>query len=215
MNLVDNLPHTSGIYCILNKYSYKYYIGSAINIYARCSVHQSALIHNNHRNIYLQRAWNKYKEHFIIVVLEECDKFKLIEIEQEYIDLFRSHSSKEGYNINPIAQSSLGRKPRLETLLKVSGSNHWTTRKSFSQETKDKMSKARIGKIIPRKVGQNISKSKYKIVLQYDLNDNFIKEWIGATIAEKELKLWKGAISAQIKGILKQTKGFKWKYKIN
>lgn len=213
MKTISKLYKRSAIYCILNTRNNKSYIGSAVNVYGRFHSHLSLLKDNKHKNIYLQRSFNKNNNDFIFIILEFVnDKNELINREQYYIDLFKSHCSLEGYNINPFASNCLGKKARSETIEKISGKNHWAYGKIFSKETKDKMSKSHINKIRPKYIGENITKAKYKITLQYDLNGNFIKEWPGAKIAEKELGLYNGSISACIKGFQKQTKGFKWKY---
>lgn len=79
---------TAGIYCITNTMNSKKYIGSSKNIYSRVRLHLSQLRRNVHRNIYLQRAFNKYKEEaFYTKVLEivDCDLKKLREREKHYI----------------------------------------------------------------------------------------------------------------------------------
>jgi len=52
-----------------------------------------------------------------------------------------------------------------------------------------------------------------KIILQYDLNKKFIKEWKSLTEASKKLKTSKGFISSCALGKIKIAKGFIWKYK--
>lgn len=62
-----------------------------------------------------------------------------------------------------------------------------------------------------------IGKSNIKIrkpIIQYDLNENFIKEWESASQASKELKIDNGYIVSCCKGKQKQCKGFVFKYKI-
>lgn len=96
----------SGIYIIKNLTSLKLYVGSALNLYKRWSNHKSDLNKNKHPNFHLQRAWLKYGEiAFVFEVLEYCEKEKLIEREQFYIDTL-----KPEYNLNPKAGSNLGRK---------------------------------------------------------------------------------------------------------
>jgi group I intron endonuclease len=64
---------------------------------------------------------------------------------------------------------------------------------------------------------QNISNSNKgktrnnKPILQYDLNDNFIKEWISRTEAKNWLK--SGDIAGCLSGKQKQAGGYIWKYK--
>ena len=57
------------------------------------------------------------------------------------------------------------------------------------------------------KIGEKISKA----ILQYDLQDNFIKEWSSLTEAQKQLNI-KG-IGNVLRGLAMTAGGYKWKYK--
>lgn len=50
-------------------------------------------------------------------------------------------------------------------------------------------------------------------VLQFDLDDNFIKEWSCLMDIKRELNYHIGNISSCLKGKLKSYKKYKWKYK--
>lgn len=52
-----------------------------------------------------------------------------------------------------------------------------------------------------------------KPILQYDLEDNFIKEWVSASEAARQLGFSQSNISACCLGKRKQANGYKWKYK--
>lgn len=54
---------------------------------------------------------------------------------------------------------------------------------------------------------------RYIPILQYDLNGNFIKEWVSGTHASKELNIDNKYISACCVGILKKTHNFIFKFK--
>ena len=91
-----------GIYCIENLINHKKYVGQSIDIYNRWKDHKRKLNNKKHRNIYLQRAWNKYKEdNFEFYILEICDISLLDEKEIYYIDKFDCLNSQWGYNIEP------------------------------------------------------------------------------------------------------------------
>lgn len=113
------------IYIIKNKQNDKIYIGSATNFKNRLSRHKSDLNQDRHHNIHLQRAWNKHGEDsFEFFMLEKVEKSEdLISREQHYIDLHNSVDNKVGYNIAPIAGSSLGVKHTQETKDKFSERN--------------------------------------------------------------------------------------------
>lgn len=130
-----------GIYSITNTLNGDSYIGSAVNLRQRWFNHRSRLVSNIHENEHLQRAWKKYSEdNFIFETVELCDKERLIEREQIYID-----SEKPVYNMCPVAGSCLGVKRSDETKRKVSEAKKGNTNmlgKHLSEEARCKVSEA-------------------------------------------------------------------------
>jgi len=114
----------SGIYKITNMFDRKMIIGQSKNIFQRWRKHKVALQKNKHENFYLQNAWNRHGEtnfHFEIIL--ECPEEKL---NAEEIRLIKEHNSTNrniGYNIEL-------------------GGN----RSPMTEETKRKISQARLGK---------------------------------------------------------------------
>lgn len=117
----------SGVYQIFNPYNNKRYIGSSINIEKRFKQHKSSLRGNRHHNKHLQNAWNKYKDILIFEPLEYCEPEYLLELEQYYIDFYNSADRRFGYNIDAVA-------------------DHANPGFHLSDETKEKLSKAHLGK---------------------------------------------------------------------
>lgn len=70
---MTELCENCGVYsivCIPNGYMY---IGSSINIASRWRHHRASLNRGDHKNIFLQRAWNKYgQKAFGFTILEIC-----------------------------------------------------------------------------------------------------------------------------------------------
>lgn len=215
-----------GIYCIENKINKKKYIGSSKDVYKRKNRHFSELKNLKHKNVKLQRSYNKHgKDNFIFYVIEFVkNENELIIREQHYID-----SIKPEYNINLIANSSLGVKRSEETKEKVrqanlglkhpdwrnkikseaqGGENHWTKKKKFSDESKKNMSEAQ------KKLYQSGYKHpQLKPVIQLDLNGLILKEWDSPSVAGKELNISSDAICNCARGLTKTSGGFKWIYK--
>jgi group I intron endonuclease len=215
----------SGIYCIKNLTNDKKYIGSSINVFKRKNRHFSELKNLKHKNIKLQRSFNKHgKDKFIFYVIELVeDKNDLIIREQYYID-----KEKPEYNINLIANSSLGVKRSEETKEKVrqaniglkhpewrnkikseaqGGDKHWTKHKNFSKDSKTKMSESQ------KKLYENgyVSPVKKKID-QYSLNNEFIKHWDSAKDVEMTIGISRFAIAQCLIGKNKTSGGFIWRY---
>ena len=84
------------VYKILNLKNGKYYIGSTKKYNVRVKQHINRLNKNNHTNIKLQRAWNKYSsESFEFIVLEQCENYK--EREDYHLSLVNIYD--DTYNI--------------------------------------------------------------------------------------------------------------------
>lgn len=88
-----------GVYRITNTVNGKIYVGSSKDIYNRWEEHRYALNHNNHGNIHLQRAWNKYgQNNFKFDIIETCDPLVQFEREQFYLNTLNPFDDN-GYNI--------------------------------------------------------------------------------------------------------------------
>lgn len=202
-NSVSHDYNVSGIYLIYNTKSRKSYIGSAVNIYNRIFgsssySHLKSLSKNRHSNKHLQNAYNKYGVSvFTFRILETCDKEKLLEREQFYLDtwLFAKDPikfAKKAYNICPTAGSPLGR--------------------LVTNSTKQKLSDLRKGVNNPMYGKKGSSNSRSIGILQYSSNGNFISEFSNAREASELLKISEKAIrSALHKGYM--AAGYYWKVK--
>lgn len=133
---------TTGIYKILNKINGKFYIGSAVNIETRWRRHKYDLNSNKHHNEHLQRAWIKYwNVNFEFVIIELCEKEKLIEREQSWLNFLQPFKIEIGYNLTPTAGNSKGVKHTVETRKRMS-----EAKQKMTKETKEKMRLINLGK---------------------------------------------------------------------
>lgn len=99
-------PRSSGVYQILCVPAGKIYIGSTVDLWVRWGKHRSSLRRGNHRNIYLQNAWNKYGEaDFVFSILEFVKKSDLLRAEQAWIINTGCFNRNIGFNIYDVAGS--------------------------------------------------------------------------------------------------------------
>lgn len=126
----------TGIYKIENVTNGKIYIGSAVSMSKRWTLHKCLLSSNRHHSKHLQSSWNLCGEDkFIFSAVEICPKEDLIAREQYYIDTLNPE-----YNMCRVAGSPLGRKHTQESKDKMS-------RRVFSAEHRAKISKAKLGHV--------------------------------------------------------------------
>lgn len=186
----------SGVYCIYNIVSKKYYIGSVIssnkgNCFRRRWLnHLNKLNKQKHINSKLQNSYNKYdKNCFKFFILEIVDDNSQIhEREQYWIDA--TYCVNKGYNINSKA-ICLNKNYKVKESTKNKLSNH------FKGKPRPEWMKLAYGKPI----------------LQFDKQGNFIKEYYSMTEAAKSINIHRTAIGDVARGKYKSAGGYIWKYK--
>ena len=158
--LYQQYKNQSGIYKLtINN---KFYIGSSKNIGIRLSKHLLDLERNLHHSIYLQRAWNKY-QNINIEIIEICDN--TIEREQYYINTLQPHFNlcKNATNCNGIKRSE-NHKNKISEHHK-NNKEYWDNVYAnriinHSDETKEKIRTASIGRQFSKETRNKISKAK-------------------------------------------------------
>lgn len=169
-----------GIYKITNLINNKVYIGSSKNIYNRINRHhKSYLRNNNHWNIHLQNAWNKYGgEKFKFEIIEVVDnEGSLKSREQYWMDFYKASNREYGYNIAPRAdrtihsdetkrKMSISRRGKApippgwhhtnEAKKKISEAGKKRKGIKLSEETKEKLRRINIGKKASKETRQKI-----------------------------------------------------------
>lgn len=125
-----------GIYKITNIVDGKIYIGQTVNYEKRKRSHRNYLLNNKHCNSYLQRAFNKYGlDSFKIELIQECKIDELDDLEKFYIKKYNCCNEDHGYNM-------------------MYGGQKY---RKFTQEVKEKMSRARKGKKLSEEHKRKIS----------------------------------------------------------
>lgn len=138
-----NLSKTFGVYMIRNAQNGKAYVGSTTKSFYKRWGRWRCDLKRNKANRHLQSAWNKYgAENFEFSILEIVeDKEQVLEREQYWLDLLQSYDSTKGYNFAKKAKSE-------------------RTGTTCSEETRAKMSLAKIGKRHTEEAKANMSKAR-------------------------------------------------------
>jgi len=201
-----------GIYKIISP-SGRIYIGQSINVNDRLRHHQK----NPDKN--LVKLYNSFMKYGI-----EAHTFEVLnifneDISQHYLNMFEQlHAANEIIKGKQLLNI---RRP---------GSNG-----ALSQESKDKISRAKKGKTawnkgIPMSIEQRhllseIKKGKcpdslkvsckrrYKAIIQFDKEGNFIKEWSSIQLASDTLNINNANLVQSVKNGRCKAGGYIWKYK--
>lgn len=184
----------SGIYKIRSTIDKRIYIGSAKDLYDRIKRHINQLKSGTHHNCLLQRFWNKYGQHSLAVeVMEFCEKDKLIEKEQFWIDSTKC-LQPIGFNIVPIVNGGFPFNHSEETKAKISKANKGKpspmTGKTHTKEVKQRMSKSK--KLLnfkpPNRVKVRLIKINGDIETFDSLSDGALKYDIQVSTIHNNLK---------------------------
>ena len=156
---------------------------------------------------------NITREEACILEIKLINKYGRVGIDEGGILLNRSSGG---------GKSNYGVPHSDETKRKISESLEGKPKHSLEQKKKwskdrsgkthnwgDKISKTNKGKPKPDGFGTG----RYRKVIQFDLDGNFIKEWDCFRDVYQELGIRNASIWSNIKGITKQSGGFTWKYK--
>lgn len=196
----------SGIYKITNPEG-KVYIGRSKNIevrFKRYSQYKTAKIQPK-----LFNSFDKYGfENHIFEILDCKDD---IELESKYIQEYNSY--KDGLNSNRGGGGPLGHNIITRNLISMVSKNNKGKRVNSHWKGKTRSEENKLNLSIAKKGIPNPKNSK--IVIQYDLEGNFIKEW--SSIKDANLYLGKdkdsGVIGECCKGKKQTAYKFKWRYK--
>lgn len=153
-SIVDRNPirlgtnHVSGIYCWINMFNGKCYIGKANNLYLRLSNYfQKGYIQRTLLSSYFSRAISKYGlESFALVILE-FNPANLAKAEQYWIDLIKPEYNQQ---LN-VLSSGGGKTPQFKT--DRSGPNNSFFGKQHSIETKAILRDSALARPTPNKPG--------------------------------------------------------------
>ena len=181
-------------------------------------------------------------ENFLFEILEECDEIYLASQENYWCNLLNVHNRKYGYNIQPthpnnikkhseetklkIRTNTKGIKKSEETKKRMSEGmkgkpkslDHRKnlslarTSMKISKTTAEALKLSNTGRIHSKEEKIKRANANKKIIIQMDLNNNFIKEWNSIMNAEKTLKICH--ISDCCNNKRKSAGHYKWRYKL-
>lgn len=176
------MTHTqSGIYAIKNAVTGKAYVGSSVDLARRKRTHFRDLGKGVHRSTKLQRSWAKHGAAaftFEVLELTTHEENALRAAEQRWIDILDAVSA--GYNLNPVA-GNVGRMPKsaehrkhigdsrrgrvhtAETKAVLSERAKLRPSRPCSDETRSKISAAKIGKPMTPEARANLSAARIGI----------------------------------------------------
>lgn len=199
----------SGVYTITNLITNKIYVGSCTtSIKQRFCNHKNELLKGIHKNLYLQRSFNKYGiENFKFEVLEECLPEFCISTEQYWMNMLNVCNRKYGYNLAPVAGSSLGQKRSPEQCLNISksklgktlGKDNHRFGTTWSKETREKIENSQRNKPVLKLNLKGDILCEYKSLSEAGKMNNLYRDHIGKVCNNKPNHLTAG--------------GYKWKFK--
>ncbi len=210
---IQDIPKTSGIYKITSP-SGKIYIGQSVNINKRFKEYNK--IYNCKSQIKLYNSLIKYGfDAHTFDIIEECSIEQLNERERYWQDYYDVLNNGLNCKLTQIKDKSgkLSKETCNKKSLSMKG-KYIRLGAVLSEETKDLMSiaaknipkpwlKGRISPSLGKKKTQDVLDAKYKAVVQYDLEGNFIREFKSILEAAKCTNIHKSNISncVRIKGV--------------
>lgn len=175
--------------------------------------------------IKLYNSFKKYGVHtHIFKKIWEGDINKMYFKEATLGSIFKTLTSKYGLNcilpkINDVYQNVCEEtKQKLSFASKNRSPETIAKQKYYANnrplEINKKISNTLKGRKQTEQQIRNAANTRWKVILQYDLNDNLIKEWTSTLEITKELNFNPENIRRCCRNKRKSYKKFKWKYKI-
>lgn len=212
-----------GIYKITNKVNGKVYIGQSISIEHRWVAHKSTAFRKTSKEYDkpLYASIRKYGlDNFDFSVIEECQPAELNEKEIYWIKYYQSNDLSKGYNLTPGGNQAV-------TLIPEELYKKWEEGSTVGELVElFKVNKSTISKWLSNLDSYNNIESHRRSTLrqlnnsdglqpiyQYDLEGNFIKEWLSYHQIERELGFDRNCISHCCRGEYFSSNGYRWAYK--
>lgn len=223
----------TGIYKITNPLG-KVYVGQSSDILKRFQYYKSLHCKSQRKLYYSLLKYGIDKHSFDIIVelpidvsievinnyelvywecYKDC-KVELLNIQQPGNKVVMAQETKELIRLTKIGNKNpmFGKKMSKENIQRLK--DNWSGLKNPSLKKDMKgMNNPSFGKKRTEEYKRKSSKLKAKAIIQYDLENNFIKSWDSAKIAGKTLNISQGNISSVCLNLRKKAGGFKWQFK--
>lgn len=197
-----------GIYKITSP-SGKIYIGQSVNIEERKKSYENLWCEKQSK-IYLSIKKYGWDLH-VFEIQELLSREELDKREIHWISFY--NSVEKGLNLTTGGKYYKASKEKLEKQSIKKGIKHANHGKVASEETKLKMSNAQKGKKKPIGSDRSLCTGKATSVLQYDLSNNFIKEYKSISKAAKDTGVSTSGLVNALRKNQDIYRGYKWKYK--
>lgn len=184
-----------GIYIWRNLITGTVLVGQTQNFRSRKGSYLNALKNKTYRNQYFQRSWDKYgKENFLFEIIEIIENpILLTSYEQSYLNYYRTLPGGVYNLIGPVDNPRRGMKASEETKKKQSDAlKRYHSKIGHSKETKEKMSRTRLGKKhikkhppCPEHVKNIVSKIHTGKVVSLETREKLSANWKGRKHSEE------------------------------
>jgi len=207
----------TGIYKILSP-NERIYIGQSIDIEKRWYIHKGLYSNDDTKLI---RSFKKYGvNNHKFEIIEECSK-EFLNIKEKYWVNFYN-SIKEGLNIeeggngksmSDKTKQKISKAKTNHECYKNSDRNRKISEKLIGREKTWKKGEEKQGKKQTKEFKSHLRQLHCKEIIQYDLENNFIKEWPSIKTAADELNIHRESIGNVLRNKTKTSGKYKWKYK--
>jgi len=219
------------VYKITNNQNGKIYVGiTNQGVAVRWCKHCSDARHNS--SFPIHNAIRKYGESsFQIELIEVVEDVEVLKEREIYwIKEYNSYNRSKGYNLtlggdgtfgrfhsdetkDKIRQKALGRKASTNTRQNMSASHRKRTYNHVDMSNRAKKGNCVRWADPQEHIKQSVGNPGNKIILQYDLQMKFIKEFYNLAEAGRNVKGWPQNIGKCALGKTSSAYGFIWKYK--
>ena len=207
------------------------YVGKSVNAKRRYNQHLYDKRHDNYSSRWIRKLQKQNLKPFLEII-EECDESVWQERERYWISYYKPISKLTNltaggdglsfYSHSEITKRKISEKHKGKLLSENTKNKirNFNLGKKESKETKNKKSESSKnfyntteGKILSKKLVENMIKATKKAVVQLTLDGNFVKEYESLSDAYRDTGFSVSKISLVCNNKRQKAYGFKWKFK--